>query len=217
MIIKVCGVRTPEIAEAAIEAGADWIGIVFEPRSPRYATDVEAHAVRVVAGSRVDVIGVFVEPTLSECDEAASRYGLAGVQVHGALDPELARRCSVPVIAGINLTDAHTAYTLQWPPDVLILIDAPAGDLPGGNGVPLSLNIAAQAARHRRVILAGGLRPDTVQPAIDIVRPEGVDASSGLERSPGVKDADLVRAFVRNARTAGAALVAPWARVVTAR
>jgi phosphoribosylanthranilate isomerase len=209
MIVKVCGVRTPEIAEAAIDAGADWIGIVFERRSPRYASDMEARAVRAAAGSRVDVIGVLVEPTLSECDEAAARYRLAGVQVHGALDPQLPALCSVPVIAGINLADAHTAFTEQWWPDVLMLIDAPAGSLPGGTGVPLSLDIAAQMARHRRVILAGGLRPDTVEAAIVRVRPEGVDASTGLERSPGVKDPELVRAFVRSARAADAALVAP--------
>ena len=208
MIVKVCGVRTAEIAEAAVDAGADWIGIVFERRSPRYAADAEARAVRDTAGSRADVIGVFVEPTLRECDEAAARYRLAGVQVHGRVDPALALACSVPVIPGINIEDARTAYTMQWWPDCLVLVDAPAAELPGGTGVALPLDVAAEVARHRPIILAGGLRPDSVAAAVRAVRPRGVDASSGLETAPGVKDAALVRAYVANARAATAAVAA---------
>lgn len=202
MIVKVCGVRTAAIAEAAIAAGADWIGIVFEPRSPRYASDDEARAVRDAVGSRADVIGVFVEPSLAECDAAAARYRLAGAQVHGHVDPPLALQCSVPVIPGINILDAQTAYTMQWWPDCLVLIDAPPAALPGGTGQAVPLTIAAEVARHRPIILSGGLRPDTVGEAVRAVRPRGVDASSGLESTPGVKDASLVHAFVRNARAA---------------
>lgn len=208
MIVKVCGVRTAAVAEAAIDAGADWIGIVFEPRSRRYASDDEALAVRDAVGSRADVIGVFVEPALAECEAAAARYRLAGVQVHGNFDPALALQCSVPVIPGINIPDAHTAYTLQWWPDCLVLIDAPVAELPGGTGRPVPLTIAAEVARHRPIILSGGLRPDTVGDAVRAVRPRGVDASSGLESAPGVKDAALVRAFVSNARAARAAAAA---------
>ena len=202
MIVKVCGVRTAAVAEAAIDAGADWIGIVFEPRSPRYASDDEARVVRDTVGSRADVIGVFVEPALAECEAAAARYRLAGVQVHGHFDPALALQCSVPVIPGINIPDASTAYTIQWWPDCLVLIDAPAAALPGGTGQAVPLMIAAEVARHRPVILSGGLRPDTVNDAVRTVRPRGVDASTGLESAPGVKDAALVRAFVTNARAA---------------
>ena len=208
MIVKICGVRTAAVAEAAIDAGADWIGIVFEPRSPRYASDDEARAVRDAVGARADVIGVFVEPTLAACDAAAVRYRLAGVQVHGSFDPSLALHCSVPVIPGINIPDAHTAYTLQWWPDCLVLIDAPAGALPGGTGHPVPLTIAAEVARHRPIILSGGLRPDTVGEAVRTVRPRGVDASSGLESAPGVKDTALVRSFVTNARAAHDAVAA---------
>ena len=208
MIVKVCGVRTAEIAEVALDAGADWIGIVFEPRSVRYANDAEAQAVRAAVGTRADVVGVFVDPSLQQCDEAAWRYRLSAVQVHGRVDPELALACSVPVIPGINISDAHSAYTLQWWPDCLVLIDAPARELPGGTGVALPLEVAGQVARHRPVILSGGLRPDTVAEAVRAVRPRGVDASSGLERTPGVKDAELVAAFVRSARTAQAPVTA---------
>lgn len=204
MIVKVCGVRTAAIAEVAVEAGADWVGIMFEPRSVRYADDGVARAVRDAVGMRADCVGVFVEPSLQEIDDAADRYRLAAVQVHGRLDPALALASSVPVIPGINITDEHGAYTMQWWPDCLVLIDSPAGLLPGGSGVALPLDVAANVARHRPVILAGGLRPETVAAAVRAVRPRGVDASSGLERAPGVKDGELVAAYVRNARAADA-------------
>lgn len=200
MIVKVCGVRSAEIARVALDAGADWVGIVFEPRSPRHASDAEARAVRDAVGSRAGVIGVVVEPTPQECDELASRYRLDGVQVHGAVDPELAVLASVPVIRGMNIEDLHHAVAFDWWPDCLVLMDAPAAALPGGTGTAIPLELAALVAEHRPAILAGGLRPDTVAEAVRVVRPHGVDASSGLESAPGVKDAALVEAFVRNAR-----------------
>jgi phosphoribosylanthranilate isomerase len=202
MIVKVCGVRTAAIAQAAIEAGADWIGLVFEPRSPRCASDDEARAVRDAVGARADVIGVFVEPSVDDTDAAAARYRLSGVQVHGAVDESFAHRSSVPVIRGINVRDRHEAFTLHWWPDCELLLDAPAAALPGGTGTRVPVAWAAEVARHRSVILSGGLKPDNVDEAVRAVRPHGVDASSGLEIEPGVKDAALVRAFVRNARSA---------------
>ena len=208
MIVKVCGVRAPDIAAAAIDEGADWIGLVFEPRSPRFAADAEAMAVRSAAGSRAQVVGVFVEPSLQECDAAVARYRLDAVQVHGDVDASLAALASVPVIRGINVRDRNDAFTLQWWPDCLVLLDAPAGELPGGTGRRLSPALAAEVARHRPIILAGGLGADDVASAIASVHPRGVDASSRLERTPGVKDEQLVRAFVRSARDAFAELAA---------
>ena len=208
MIVKVCGVRAAGIAEAAIEEGADWIGLVFEKRSPRYASDAEASAVRAAAGSRAQVVGVFVEPSVEECDEAAARYRLDAVQVHGDVAPPFAALTSVPVIRGINVRGRDDAFTLQWWPDCLVLIDAPPVELPGGTGRRLPVDVAAEVALHRPIILAGGLGPDDVASAIASVHPRGVDASSRLEVAPGVKDEQLVRAFVRNARRAFAELAA---------
>ncbi len=204
MIVKVCGVRTAEIAEAAVSAGADWLGVVFEPRSPRFADDAAAREVRDGAAGRVELVGVFVEPSAAACEEAAQRYGLAAVQVHGDVDPAFVQACSVPVIRGINIGSAEEAFTIPWWPDGLLLLDAiPGGDqLPGGTGRRVPVGVAREVARHRRVLLAGGLGADSVAGAIEQVRPYGVDASSGLESSPGVKDAELVRAYVARARQA---------------
>jgi phosphoribosylanthranilate isomerase len=208
MIVKVCGVRTSEVAEAAVDAGADWIGLMFVPASPRWADDEAARAVMRAVAGRADLVGVFIEPSISTCDEAATRYRLSAVQVHGRIDASLVAGASVPVIPVINVTGREAAYTLEWPPDVLMMLDGMpnAGGLPGGTGHRVPLDWAADVARHRRVLLAGGLGPDDVATAIATVHPAGVDASSRLERSPGEKDPVLVRDFVVAARSAAAAL-----------
>jgi phosphoribosylanthranilate isomerase len=208
MIVKVCGVRTPEVAEAAIDAGADWIGLMFVQASPRWADDDAALAVMRAVRGRADLVGVFVAPSLSICDEAAARYRLAAAQVYGALDLEFATGCSVPVIPVINVESRAAACTIDWSPDVLLMLDGvpSRGDLPGGTGHRVPLEWAADVARHRAVVLAGGLGTDDVATAIATVRPAGVDASSRLERRPGEKDPQLVQEFVRSARRAAAEL-----------
>ncbi len=206
MIVKVCGVRDPQIAELALDAGADWIGLVFDPRSPRCATEAQAQAVMDAVGGRADLVGVMVEPSAELCDQLASRFRLSAVQVHGAgVDPALLGECTVPVIRGVNVATEAEAYGIEWPPAGLVLLDsAPDVEsaLPGGTGRSVPLEWAAGVARHRRILLAGGLTADNVADAIEHVRPYGVDASSGLESSPGVKDPDRVRAYVRTARAA---------------
>ncbi len=216
MIVKVCGVRTPEIAECAVAAGADWIGVVFEPRSPRFAGEVEAEAVRRAVAGRADLVGVMVEPSPGRCRDLVRRHRLAAVQVHGRVAPGMVAEVDATVIRGVNPRDAHEALTLEWWPDCPVLLDsAPRapGALPGGTGVAMDLELAAEVAAHRPVILAGGLTPESVGAAIRRVRPLGVDASSGLESRPGVKDPGRVRDFVMAAREAfarlGRAEVAP--------
>jgi len=208
VIVKVCGVRTPEIADAAIDAGADWLGLMLVPASARWVDDAAALSlVRAVRG-RVDLVGVFVEPSVSMCDEAASRYRLAAVQVHGHIDPAVTAGCSVPVIPVINVESRAAACTIDLAPDLLVMLDGrpDKGHLPGGTGHRIPLEWAADVASHRRVLLAGGLGPENVAAAVAAVQPEGVDASSRLERGPGEKDPELVRAFVRAARSAAEAL-----------
>ncbi len=208
VIVKVCGVRSPEVAEAAIDAGADWIGLMLVPKSSRWVDDAAALAVVRTVDGRADLVGVFVEPSAAECDAAASRYRLAAVQVHGRFDPNLATDCSVPVIPVFNVDDGAAASTIAWPPDTLVMLDGmpERGALPGGTGHRIPLQWAADVARHREILLAGGLGPDDVAHAIATVRPAGVDASSRLEHRPGEKDPELVRSFVIAARSAAAQL-----------
>lgn len=208
MIVKVCGVRTPAIAEAAIDAGADWLGLVLVPASPRHVDDAAARAVVDAVRGRADLVGVMVDATASQCDEAADRYRLAAVQLHGTVALSTVADAAVPVIRAINIRNGTTAFTDRWWADCTLLLDAaPAGaGLPGGTGGRVDEGVAAALARHRRVILAGGLSPANVAGAIAAVRPYGVDASSGLESEPGVKDPARVVAFVRAARAAATSL-----------
>jgi phosphoribosylanthranilate isomerase len=208
MIVKVCGVRTPEVAEAAIESGADWIGLMFVQASPRWVDDEAALAVMRAVRGRADLVGVFVTPSPSACDEAAARYRLSAVQVYGPLNLEFVTGCTVPVIPVINVDSRAAACTIDWSPDVLVMLDGvpSRGGLPGGTGHRVPLDWAADVARHRAVVLAGGLGPADVATAVATVRPAGVDASSRLERRPGEKDPGLVQDFVRSARRAAARL-----------
>ncbi len=208
MIVKVCGVRTAEIALCAVEAGADWLGIVFDERSPRHAGPAEAARVVAACAGRVDIVGVLVEPPAALCDQVARRHRLAAVQVHGRIAPGFAAEVNVAVIRAVNAAGRDEALCLEWWPDCLVLLDsAPSagGALPGGTGLRVDLDTAAEVARHRPIVLAGGLDPDNVGKAIARVRPLGVDASSGLESAPGVKDPGRVRDFVLAARSAFAA------------
>jgi len=209
VIVKVCGVRTPEIADCAVEAGADWVGVVLEPRSPRHADAAAVDAVRTALAGRVDLIGVMVEPTAERCAGLARQHRFDAVQLHGRVEPWLVEEVDVPVIRAVNPADRRGAFTADWWPDCLLLLDSPlagAGTLPGGTGRLVDLETAAEVAAHRPIILAGGLTPDNVAAAIERVRPHGVDASSGLESSPGVKDPGRVREFVIAAREAFATL-----------
>ena len=211
MIVKVCGVRTPEIAACAVEAGADWVGVVLETRSPRHADASAVDAVRAVLAGRADLVGVMVEPSSERCREQARRHRLDAVQLHGRVEPSIVGEVDIPVIRAVNPPHRRAAFTAEWWPDCLLLLDSPpvgAGALPGGTGRLIDLEAAAEVAAHRPVILAGGLTPDNVAAAIERVRPRGVDASSGLESSPGVKDPGRVRDFVTAAREAFAAVEA---------
>ncbi|MBV8444367.1 MAG: phosphoribosylanthranilate isomerase [Candidatus Dormibacteraeota bacterium] len=199
-----CGVRSAAIAEVAVQSGADWIGLVLEPRSVRFADDDAACAVVNAVHGRAGVVGVFVSPTPEQTNSAVDRYHLAAVQVHGECDPGFAEASSVPVIRGLNIRGVADVLADAWWPDCLLLLDsAPDPDgLPGGTGKRLHPGLAAQIAAHRQIILAGGLGPNDVADVIARVHPHGVDASSALEVAPGEKDSALVAAFVQAARAA---------------
>ncbi len=203
--VKVCGITRAADAELAADLGAAAVGFIFWPRSPRYIEPPAAAAiVRTLAGG-VAPVGVFVNPTRDEVREVAATVGLATVQLHG---DEPATLCAglpydvwkaVPVDSDPKGTCARVD---QVPEDVTVLLDASDHTRRGGTGRTIDWTVAATVASNRRIMLAGGLAPENVGAALEMVRPFGVDVSSGVEESPGRKNPDRLRAFFDAVRAA---------------
>jgi phosphoribosylanthranilate isomerase len=205
--VKICGVTRVEDAEAVARSGADFIGLNFWSGSKRCvsidAAREIAAAARAVAS--VAVVGVFVNASIDEVAAIAADVPLDVIQLHGDESPEdaasivaqsqrwLWKAIAVPSGAALDL-DALD----RWPADALLLDAATPGR--GGSGVTIDWSTAADAARRRRVMLAGGLTPENVAAAVRAVSPWGVDVASGVETSPGIKDAGRIAAFIDSVR-----------------
>ncbi len=203
--IKICGVTTVADALCAVQAGADAVGVNFYSRSPRFVEESRAREIAAVLPEGVTCVGVFVIPELAQL-EAAVGLGLHAVQLHGDESPALlAHFRALPVIKAFRLGADGLApiqafldqtRVLGCPP-AMVLIDAFRDGEYGGTGDIADWATAAQYAdlAGPPLILAGGLRAENVAEAIRIVRPAAVDTASGVESSPGVKDAGKVEAF----------------------
>lgn len=233
--VKICGVTRVEDALAAVEAGADAIGLNFYEKSPRCITPEGAYSIiRDAAGTKIHRVGVFVNVATDTIETLAASLGLSAVQLHGDESPDAVARLAKPrgadpypathkhpyrwaVVRARRMDErgvAAIAADLQacrdagWPP-ASVLVDAATPGRYGGTGETVSW---VGLADHRRwlgetpLILAGGLTPDNVAEAIRIVRPAAVDVASGVEFLPGKKDPGKVRDFVANALGAFGAL-----------
>jgi phosphoribosylanthranilate isomerase len=208
---KICGVTRPEDAAFAAAAGAWRIGVIFAG-GPRQVTTTQAAAI-VAAAAPVPVLGVFGPRPLATMLQEVAAAGLAGVQLHGEHPAAVAATLRahglevwrvVPIGRGMDLAATMTAGARDVSA-VLLEAARPGGG--GGKGIPIPLELAREArqgGRTVRVVLAGGLTPDSVTRAIEVVGPDAVDVSSGIESSPGIKDHRLIARFleqVRGART----------------
>jgi phosphoribosylanthranilate isomerase len=205
--IKICGIRTPEMALAAASTGADAIGLVFAASSPRHVTMDQAAAVVQVVPPFVQSVGLFVTPDAAEIQEAAWQLGLSMAQLHGQQDLSLIEKLyPLPILYAMHFNaqtaaeDLHRLDQMHKKAGNLagILLDTP-GEQQGGSGK--SFDWAALRAVLDRVkiqlplVLAGGLNAQNVAEAIRVVKPWAVDVSSGVESSRGVKDEGKMREF----------------------
>ena len=194
--IKICGLTRIDDARLAVDLGADALGFVFWPASPRYLTPEQAGLIVAALPRFVTAVGVFVNQEPDQVRRVIDEVGLGAVQLHG--DEPVEQWTSMPcqTLKAVGVDGAFDAASLRtWPGTVMPLLDVADPERRGGTGKSIDWTRAAEAATTRRVVLAGGLRPDTVERAIAIVAPYGVDVSSGVEREPGVKDADRLRAL----------------------
>jgi phosphoribosylanthranilate isomerase len=198
--IKVCGLTRPEQAVACAQLGADAIGLVFFEKSPRNVTIQQAAAITAALPSQVSVVGVFVNPSRETLIQIVDHCGLDIVQLHGSESPEFVADMHASLTARIVkalFTAKSPGMTAAGNYDAAgFLVECGQGILPGGNAKTWNWALAENFGRHFPLILAGGLGPDNVAGAISACLPDAVDASSGLEAVPGLKDIDKVADFV---------------------
>lgn len=197
--VKMCGITRPEDARAAAAAGAAAIGMVFWPGSPRAVDARAARDIVAALPAGVPAIGVFVNQSVDEINAVIDEAGLFGVQLHGDEPLDVIGRIRRPVIRSVSV---DAAFIDQIPAQVTVLLDVVDPERRGGTGRTIDWTAAADVARRRAVVLAGGLTPSNVEQAIAAVRPYAVDVSSGIESAPGVKDHARIRAFMDAVRRA---------------
>lgn len=202
-LIKICGLRDAAMARVAIEAGADFVGLVFVKKSPRFVDMATAKAIADAVGDNAQTVGLFVDEDTSRINDIAGEVGLDIVQLHGDEPPEVLRQLAPrPIIRALHV--GHDPA--PWNHALALLYDTPqkAGDLPGGSGETFDWDQLTNLDRANLppLMLAGGLTADNVAEAIRVVQPWAVDVSSGVESSRGVKDANLIRDFCKAVRRA---------------
>jgi phosphoribosylanthranilate isomerase len=201
MFIKVCGITRLSDALHAVQHGATALGFVFWPRSPRFVTPDLAAGIVAELPSTVLAVGVFVNEPIDAIRNVAAQVRLSAVQLHGDEPPAYADALAWPILRAVTMASADQACA-AWAPETTLLVDAADPERRGGTGITVDWPAAAELARKRPIVLAGGLTPANVGEAIHFVQPYGVDVSSGVEEAPGVKDFDKVARFLENARGA---------------
>lgn len=204
--VKICGITSLADALWAVEAGADALGLIFVEGTPRYMTPAAAAAIVAGLPPFVCPVGVFWDHPPAHVATIVAECGLGAVQLHGAEPPEVVAATPVPVLKSIKMRDAGDLAQLDRYKPAAFLLDSPARWSEGEARVPISWTLAREATARGRVILAGGLAPETVSEAVRVARPWGVDVNSGVESTPGRKDPAKVERFIREARAAAARL-----------
>jgi phosphoribosylanthranilate isomerase len=201
--VKICGVTSVSDAQAAVQAGADAVGLMLYSGSPRHIT---LEAAQEIAGNlppSVIRVGVFVDPNPEDVFAAIRLCGLNLLQFHGAETPQFCQQFGVMTLKAFRMKSAESLAALASFSADAFLLDSHVPDKPGGTGQTFNWDLAVAAKKFGRpIFLAGGLTPENVADAIRAAQPFGVDVSSGVEISPGRKDPEKIRAFIAAARGA---------------
>lgn len=203
--IKICGITSAADAQAAIEAGANLLGFNFYAKSPRHISEDQAAEIRSKLPKRVKAVGIFVNRLVADVITLRSSVKLDAVQLHGDESPETVAEIAsvVPVIKAFRVEPEFPITTLdEYSRAFAFLFDAAHTDQYGGTGRTTDWDVARRASLKHRIILAGGLKVENVAAAVRIVRPYGIDVASGVESSPGKKDHELLREFIKEVRRA---------------
>jgi phosphoribosylanthranilate isomerase len=199
--VKICGITTIEDAEFAIQAGADALGFVFYPQSPRAVDQETAKRIASSLTPFITTVGVFVNETPENVEKIISYAGLDVIQLHGSEPPEhcihhkkIIKAIRVKELVDLSLLDRYSSASA-------FLLDTYSAESYGGSGRTFNWDIAVEAKKYGDIILAGGLNPDNIERAINIVTPYAVDVSSGVEGTiKGRKDRTKVKLFIERAK-----------------
>jgi phosphoribosylanthranilate isomerase len=197
--VKICGLTRVEQALQCVALGADAIGCVFYPKSPRHLTDDRAREICSAVMDRVKTVGVFVNESFSSIMNRVECCQLSAVQLHGQESPELVRcLCNenLQVIKALFIDSNPSLKDAENYPASAFLVECGRGKLPGGNALQWNWDQARSFGEKHPLIIAGGLSPENVSHAIKVSSPHAVDVSSGVESSPGHKDIDKVTLFL---------------------
>ena len=202
--IKICGITRPGDARAAAEAGADAIGLVFYPQSPRYLSTERAVEIRDALPPFVQTVALFVNPDPAQVAQVLGRVKPALLQFHGEETPEFCAQYGVPFVKACRMRPGFDpkGYLSPFGRAAAWLVDSYVPEY-GGVGERFDWALIP-AERFRPVVLSGGLAPENVAEAVRQVRPWGVDVSSGVESAKGIKDAAKIAAFIAEVRNADA-------------
>jgi phosphoribosylanthranilate isomerase len=218
VIVKICGLSTPEALDVALDAGADMVGFVFFAPSPRHLTFERAHALASRVLERAQIVALTVDADDALLDAVVEALQPDMLQLHGTESPtrveSVRRMFGLPVMKALPIAAKSDLDGIPRYAGIAdrLLFDARApreATRPGGLGRPFDWHLLENLDPGVPFMLSGGLNADNVGEALRITRAPGVDVSSGVERAPGEKDPDKIRAFVRAARVAAASVASP--------
>ena len=205
--IKICGITTEQAAKTAIESGADFLGFVFYPKSPRHITLDTAKSLISSLPEKISKVGLLVDPEDQDIEAITQSRSFDYLQLHGHEAPERVKEIKhqhpeIGIIKSLSITQesdvkraVNYSHYVDW-----FLFDAPVASLPGGNGTPFDWNLVKSVQIEKPWFLAGGLNAGNVHEAIHTTRPSGVDVSSGVECEPGKKDLKKIKEFITAAK-----------------
>jgi len=212
--VKICGLKSLDVLEAAVSAGADYFGLVFFPPSPRYIAPEAAAELALAARGRIKSVALLVDEPDARIDEIVRSVDPDMIQLHGSETPErmafIRKNWGKPVVKSVSVGregDAARAFDYANLADLILFDAKPPADgsseLPGGNGLSFDWRLIAAIRGKMPFMLSGGLTPDNVDEAIALTGALMVDVSSGVESRPGEKDPALIQRFVAAAKAVG--------------
>lgn len=199
--VKICGITNLEDALTAVESGADALGFVFVPDTPRFVKPDQVAAIVAELPPFITTVGLFTSKDTAKIRTITDQCRLDAIQLHANVTPEFCSNLDRRVIKAVRVKDESSLSILSDYDVNAFLLDAYVEGKMGGTGKVFDWNLALQAKDYGRIIVAGGLNPDNVGQAVRHVKPYGVDVSSGVELGAGRKDPDKIRTFINTVKS----------------